>query len=89
MSELYNKEMLVGTFLDLCPFGTTVTAESGTDTVDEHFKPAKDSDAWMIANEVIDYKIDHGRRRPHGIFPRHDLLCDAEEHQSDGQHHRD
>lgn len=57
MSELYNKEMLVGTFLDLCPFGTTVTAESGTDTVDEHFKPAKDSDAWMIANEVIDYKI--------------------------------
>ena len=57
MSELYNKEMLVGTFLDLCPFGTTVTAESGTDTVDEHFKPAKDSDAWMVANEVIDYKI--------------------------------
>lgn len=57
MSELYNKEMLVGTFLDLCPFGTTVTAERGTDTVDEHFKPAKDSDAWMIANEVIDYKI--------------------------------
>ena len=35
MSELYNKEMLVGTFLDLCPFGTTVTAGSGTDTVDE------------------------------------------------------
>lgn len=45
MSELYNKEMLVGTFLDLCPFGTTVTAGSGTDTVDEQFKPAKDSDA--------------------------------------------
>ena len=39
MSELYNKEMLVGTFLDLCPFGTTVTAGSGTDTVDEQFKP--------------------------------------------------
>ncbi|WP_297406580.1 hypothetical protein, partial [uncultured Akkermansia sp.] len=28
-----------------CPFGTTVTAGSGTDTVDEQFKPAKDSDA--------------------------------------------
>jgi hypothetical protein len=41
MSVLYNKDMLVGTFLDLCPFGTTVTADSGTDTVDEHFKPAK------------------------------------------------
>ena len=26
MSELYNKEMLVGTFLDLCPFGTTITS---------------------------------------------------------------
>lgn len=65
MSELYNKEMLVGTFLDLCPFGTTVTAESGTDTVDEHFKPAKDSDAWMIANEVIDYKS----RRPRKTTP--------------------
>ena len=57
MSELYNKEMLVGTFLDLCPFGTTVTSGESTDTVDEHFKPAKDSDAWMVANEVIDYKI--------------------------------
>ena len=50
MSELYNKEMLVGTFLDLCPFGTTVTSGESTDTVDEHFKPAKDSDAWMVAN---------------------------------------
>lgn len=57
MSELYNKEMLVGTFLDLCPFGTTVTSGDSRDTVDEHFKPAKDSDAWMVANEVIDYKI--------------------------------
>lgn len=57
MSELYNKEMLVGTFLDLCPFGTTVTSGDSTDTVDEHFKPTKDSDAWMVANEVIDYKI--------------------------------
>ena len=37
--------MLVGTFLDLCPFGTTVTAESGDGHGDEHFKPAKDSDA--------------------------------------------
>ena len=73
------------------PVRTTVTAGSGTDTVDEQFKPAKDSDAWMMANEVIDYKItptteDDARI---GIFPRHDLLCDAEEHQSDGQHHRD
>lgn len=57
MSELYNKEMLVGTFLDLCPFGTKVTSGNSTDTVDEHFKPSKDSDAWMTANEVIDYKI--------------------------------
>lgn len=57
MSELYNKEMLVGTFLDLCPFGTTVTAGSGTDTVDEQFKPAKDSDAWMMANEVTKMRI--------------------------------
>lgn len=33
MAELYNKEMLVGTFLDLCPFGTKVTSGSGADPV--------------------------------------------------------
>lgn len=57
MSELFNKEMLVGTFLDLCPFGTVVSSGSGSDTVDEGFKPESDSEAWMVANEVIDYKI--------------------------------
>lgn len=57
MAELYNKEMLVGTFLDLCPFGTVVTSGSSSSTVDEAFKPASDSEAWMVANEVIDYKI--------------------------------
>lgn len=90
MSELYNKEMLVGTFLDLCPFGTTVTAGSGTDTVDEQFKPAKDSDAWMMANEVIDYKItptteDDART----VFSRDTTsYVTRKNHQSDGQHHR-
>jgi hypothetical protein len=45
--ELVNKEMLVGTFLDLCPFGTEITKTGGTDTVDESFKPAKESKAWL------------------------------------------
>lgn len=57
--ELVNKEMLVGTFLDLCPFGTEITKTGGTDTVDESFKPAKESKAWLPGGEVIDYKIDH------------------------------
>lgn len=55
--ELVNKEMLVGTFIDLCPFGTEITKTGGTDTVDESFKPAKESKAWLPGGEVIDYKI--------------------------------
>lgn len=50
---LVNREMLVGTIMDLCPFETVISGDS----VDTEFKPSKESKAWLPGGEVIDYKI--------------------------------
>ncbi len=48
-----NKEILIGTVLDLCPFGTVIS----NDTVGTDFKPTAESTDWQSGGEVIDYKI--------------------------------
>lgn len=50
---LINKEMLVGTVMDICPAGTSIDADS----VDASLKPSQESAAWLRAGEVIDYKV--------------------------------
>ncbi len=54
MPDTYtNKEMLIGTVIDICPFGTVIS----NDTVGADFKPTAESTDWQNGGEVIDYKI--------------------------------
>ncbi len=50
---IVNKEYLVGTVMDFCPFGTVIS----NDTVGVDFKPTAESTDWLHAGRIVDFKV--------------------------------
>ena len=98
-SDLNEKPSSIQTLMAARPhiFGHNLeTVERLTPIVRFHAQYRRSLRVLRMALECVDGKVSTKSGIMLGLgeteeelFPRHDLLCDAEEHQSDGQHHRD